>query len=716
MSPDESKAKPASLGWTVAITGAALALAAVMAAVWWQESHRPWQAEVAAINAERGRRLQAALLAAGADPALAARRGAELAAEPPRVIAVRPRAFNRTERCLTCHRGIAEISPSHRVEAVGCVVCHGGQGLGLTKAQAHRGLLGRNPAAPATARVSCGGGAGRCHAGRPNPAANTVYRVQRTIMATMTGVLTSLRAAWGAQSDWRARFGAAAVSDPRRPTPAPPNTLAGLSLLPATPAGRGFAGLADDHWSKFCARCHLNAQRPAGPSAHGQGCVACHGSRDPSGRYLGADAAIPNQEPGHAARHRLVLTPPEDNCRRCHNRSGRIGLNYRGWMEDEAGRAPWHGGQPNRQLSGGRGVRRLLPDVHAQKGLGCIDCHSGREIMGDGRIYGRMRHQTEVRCATCHGSRQGPPRLGPPDLFARFEAAYGPLGQAGRLGPNPRLVLSAKGRPLGNLRLRRGRLVLLSRSRPGQVHPVPQVADDPAHNLPGHRRLACQACHSRWAPQCYGCHDYRKPGAALWDYRTGRPTPGAWQETRDLYRFRQPMLGVNSRGRIGPLVPGCQVMLTEMGRPGGGKQILRRGPTGGSIVSTPIAPHTTRRRVPTCEHCHMNPRVLGLGPGPVRLGALTAEPLADLSPVGWPVDWETLVDAEGRTLMATTHAGARPLDRQELARVLGWARCLPCHRRPDDPVVRDPAKARARIGPGGDHRAKHKRQVEKALR
>lgn len=712
----ESKAQPNRWGWSAAYLIAALALLAVMAMLWHQESRRPWQAEVAAINAERGRRLQAALLAAGATPETAARRGAELAGETPRVIEFRPRAFDRVERCLTCHQGIAEISPSHKAEAIGCVVCHGGQGLGLTKAQAHRGLLGRNPSSPLAARVSCGQPLARCHEGRANPAANVVYRVERTIMATMAGVLTSLRAAWGGQDDFSTRFGAVAISDPRRPSPAPAGSLAQLKALPpAKPQPSGFAGLADDHWAKFCARCHLNAERGQGPSVHGQGCAACHGSRVASGRYQGEDAAIPNDQPGHASMHRINPVPAEDNCRACHNRSGRIGLNYRGLMEDESGRTPWHQGRPNYTLSGGRGVRRLLPDVHAAKDMTCIDCHSPREVMGDGRIYGRIRHQTEVRCETCHGGPGQAPKLGPADLAARFETTAGPLAKTGKLGPNAKLVLSAKGRPLANLRATPKGLVLLSRSRAGKVHPMPQISYDPAHNMPGHSRLTCQACHSRWTPQCYGCHEYRKPDKAMWDYRTKKPEPGHWQETRDLYRFREPTLGVDSRGRITTMVPGCQVMLTETAKPGGKRSILRRGPAGNSIVSTPIAAHTTRCEVKACEHCHANPKVLGLGSGPRALGALSARPLADLSSVGWPQDWEALINAQGEPVMGSTHTGARPLNREELSRVLAFGRCLPCHRKPSDPVVKDPAKAYERIAPSGDLHLKHQREEEKAL-
>ncbi|MCB2226348.1 MAG: hypothetical protein KQH53_06680 [Desulfarculaceae bacterium] len=722
MAGGESKS---SHKWAWAFALAAAALCAVLGLAWYAQMHRPWHQEVRAINERRALQLQDRLVAAGMAPRRAAERAREVAEQPPRVIEVVPTAFGQPERCLTCHQGLKQISPSHPVEAMGCVACHGGQGLALTKDEAHRGLMGRNPSRLGTARASCGGrgaAAGRCHAGRGDPAANMVYRVERTIMATMTGVLTSLRVAWGAQDDYTARVATAAISDPRRPVPPPALTLASLVRVPGgPPVGPLPKQVADEQWNKFCARCHLRAERQAGMSAHGKGCAACHGQRDNSGRYLGLDATVNHDEAGHAAYHQLHETPPEENCRRCHNRSGRLGLNYQGWVEDENGRTPWSEGDPKVKLSGGRGVHTLLPDAHAAAGMSCIDCHSGREIMGDGRLYGRMRYQTEITCATCHGDAAGPPRLGPPDAYARYEAAYGPLNKGPVLDERARLALSAKGRPLLNLRQEDGKLVLYSRSKPGKKHPVPLVGQDARHRQPGHQRLACQACHSRWTPQCYGCHDYRKPGGLMWSYDTHKHTKGTWQESRDLYRFVDPLLAIGGGGLIKPFVPGCQVVYTALDGervplPGLELKVPKPRLIGSGIVMTPIAPHTTRKEVRPCEACHLSGKALGLGGGPRPLGSLAALPLADLRAVGQTADWDALVDNEGQPLQSSTHQGARPLNKQEIAKVIAFGRCLPCHRKPDDPVLADPAKAWQRIGPHGDLKAKHRAWERKALR
>lgn len=642
----------------------------------------------------------------------------EIASEPPKMIEMVPTLSGRPERCLTCHKGIEAISDSHPTEAFGCTVCHGGNGLGLTKAQAHKGLRGRNPSRFETVRDSCGGGpnGAKCHAGRDVAAANTINRAERGVMSTMTGVLTSLRVSWSAQDSFMAKYGAISVSNPEAGQTLPPGALARIDKVASgQPRGRAMKDLADEQWRKFCARCHLNAERESGKNVHGQGCVACHGTRDESGQYQGLDAAVNRAEKGHARQHRLLPAPEVDNCLRCHNRSGRIGLNFHGWMEDESGRVPWPKGNPKHHLSGRRSVRSLRPDAHAEKGMTCIDCHTPAEIMGDGNIYGRMRFQTEVRCVSCHGAPGKPIAMGPPTRDTAYELRYGPLKDAPKLRSGQNLVLSAKNRPLANVRQTGKEILVYSRGKPGKVHKAAQIHADPAHNIPGHERLACQACHSRWTPQCYGCHDFRDDDKGqMWDYATGKPTSGIWRESRDIYRFNKTVLGLDSRGEIRPFAPGCQAMLTINGerKP----QISQRGPAGGSIVTTPVAPHTTRREVKPCRYCHMDPAVLGRGGGPVPLGQEEAIPTANLSAMGIEYDWDHLADSDGKPLQAQTHQGARPLNNGEVRRVLRFAKCLPCHYKPTDPVVLEPAKAYKRIATGGDLYQKHKLQMEKALR
>jgi hypothetical protein len=52
----------------------------------------------------------------------------------------------------------------------------------------------------------------------------------------------------------------------------------------------------------------------------------------------------------------------------------------------------------------GKYYNYLSPDVHYERGLQCIDCHTKNDIMGDGNIYGKKEEAVEIECADCHGT------------------------------------------------------------------------------------------------------------------------------------------------------------------------------------------------------------------------------------------------------------------------------------------------------------------------
>src|SRR3989442_10730251 len=43
-------------------------------------------------------------------------------------------------------------------------------------------------------------------------------------------------------------------------------------------------------------------------------------------------------------------------------------------------------------------------DVHFDRGMACIDCHTEREVHGDGQVYRKRHYEVELRCETCHGT------------------------------------------------------------------------------------------------------------------------------------------------------------------------------------------------------------------------------------------------------------------------------------------------------------------------
>ncbi len=710
-------------------------------------SHPAWKQYQSSYVRDQKARLQEKLRTGAVSADEFSTRMGELNRFTPHLVEISLPRWNRRDRCPTCHAGLEEISSSHPVKAFGCTICHEGNGLSLDKDEAHRGMLGgSNPSRLEVAEKSCGRitpDGVRCHAGFDQMDRNQAERVPRTIMATMTGVVTSLRVTWGAQHDYTARYGAVGTLSTDGKKQLLPVPFFDASQIPKPPDGTPddhdvmgnpieISGkYADDQWRKFCSRCHLWYQRDEGRSAHGAGCAGCHMLSDGDGRYLGEDIALPRGGVGYSAVHRITTAIPVNQCLRCHNRSGRIAMSYQGLMESEGYGTPFRNGAPRGgELAGGRSTYGLAPDVHWEKGMHCIDCHTGNDTMGDGTIYERMRDQVEIRCPDCHGDYHALPRLTTvtENDYAAWASQYLSIPPN---KPGTAVALSSKGRPLVNVKKEGDELAVYSKVT-GLRHVSPIITGkEGAHAVDGHGRLECYACHTRWAPQCYGCHDYRQAGGRHYDGMTGFGAPGRWLETRDYFRFTNPPLGIDSRGKIAPYMPGCQVLFTDLDKSGNvvapykdyvypGDLVLN------GIVSTPIFPHTVGREVPLCEDCHLNPKMLGLGEG-VGLtttgqgndtGALSSppppgkpspgsasspsgnevfEPLYDAKAAGYPIDfsWESLVTPDGTVLQGNSHKGARPFNREELFRIRRVGECIVCHDGENDPIYRDFKKSLA---------------------
>ncbi|WP_456433609.1 hypothetical protein [Thermosulfuriphilus sp.] len=269
--------------------------------------------------------------------------------------------------------------------------------------------------------------------------------------------------------------------------------------------------LALDYFRKLCGTCHLWMKRGELPSflaEKGGGCTACHNEK-------------PKTPPkkGEKPHPQIIRKVSLEACVRCHNRSGRIGLTYQGMIEAEGYGVPYDEGLPRADLVDGRSVIRIPPDVHFQAGMVCIDCHLREEIMGDGNYYAHFEEQVEISCEMCHG------------------------GEG----------LSRKGRKAKNVEKdHQGRLVLRGKLD-GKLHPL-----DPPKEVclsKEHRRLTCQACHSHYVPQCFGCHVRRDLSETQLDKIAVKETRGLWEEFRSYMRYREPTLGVHGE-KIKILVPG----------------------------------------------------------------------------------------------------------------------------------------------------------------
>ncbi|NOX26173.1 MAG: amino acid ABC transporter substrate-binding protein [Deltaproteobacteria bacterium] len=511
-------------------------------------------------------------------------------------------ASGQVDMCLKCH-GKVQLDPAHDTKVMGCSACHLGNPLAISKAKAHKGIV-RNPGDLRVVDRTCG--VNGCHAIH-------VPEVKNSLMATNRGIIATLRYYWGEAPNQNGDYSVKQLMDSHENS------------------------LALDYYRKLCATCHLWKQKgdlPGFFGTKGGGCTACHHEKNPNLPLAEAQKAHPW----------VTKKVPVANCVRCHNRSGRIGISYTGKYESEGSGAPFVKGKlsPNR-LPGDRFFFKLPADIHYRKGMACIDCHTQKEIMGDGKRYAHFEEQLEISCSTCHTS--------------------------------SKVGITRKGNKLDNVDPDAKPWPVLTGKLDGRKHlikpPLAGVCD-----YTGHKRLSCQACHSTWVPQCYGCHVKRDMRETHLDKLTLKETPGWWEEGRSYIRYEQPALGIWDN-RVMPVTPGCQDMVTLKDKRG---KITR---SFYSFTMAAIDPHTTQATARKCEGCHMSPKTLGLGQGTVWLdhGKWRFSPATQgiNTPTGKTPPLDAFVTIDGTALQKGFRPSMRPFNRVEIDRILRVGLCLPCH-------------------------------------
>lgn len=546
----------------------------------------------------------------------------------PDTLAVTTAGF--VEMCLSCHPE-TKLDTAHDAKVVGCSPCHLGDPMSIDKMQAHKGMA-KNPGDLRVVEKTCGIEA--CH-----PA--DIKKVKNSLMATNRGILATLLYYWG-EAD---------------------NQNGDYSIEKLLESGEN--SLAIDYFRKLCASCHLWKQKYADPEAplffqeKGGGCSACHFVM-PEG--MSATTVTSFEESDYVPRgedekklkpHPFIIKKvPDDNCIRCHNRSGRIGLSYAGKYEAEGYGTPYEEGEhSSKQLAGGRFYLELAEDIHHKKGMSCIDCHTRDEIMGDGTSYAHYEEQLEISCEMCHSEKPGTTR---------------------------------KNKPVNNITLKNQNYILTGKND-GKERPLNLPKPDVC-TYSGHKRLTCESCHSTWVPQCYGCHVKKDDRETHLDKLTLEETPGWWDEGRSYIRYEKPMLGIWGE-KIVIVTPGCQDVVTLIDKEGNISGGFNR------FTMAAINPHTTQTKGRTCKDCHSSPKTVGLGEGtvtkengtwnfyPVDQGIDTME--------GRTVGLDAFVTIEGKPLQRGSRKDLRPFNKEELERILRVGLCLNCHTSYDDPVYKN---------------------------
>ncbi len=584
------------------------------------------------------------------------------------------------ERCITCHDGIANVSPSHPPE-FGCSVCHGGEPESVDKEQAHATLIydpkagtgKRNPSSLSVVEQSCG--QLYCHAGHADEDRNHVARVKKSMMNTMAGVISGLRYQWAGQSRKTARYGTLAIADEDASVPHNQGALDKLEKLPFfSPATIDILKKeqsvaisrhpADRILRQQCFQCHLDSP-PAEGQYRSQGCAACHFDYSSNGLYEGNDPTISRTEPGHARFHKIRAIPSRSTCVQCHrsfdlqtlgtttelreNEIDEVFGPHRPHDFEEINDATRQeetptaydsevtdtvtdqieissSVDPDKEVPLFVGKGRVMGDVHTARGMDCTDCHTQLDIMGDGNLYSKQHEAVEIRCETCHGDSRSYPSISqvtdPGDPAIRVSKHY-------KDGPNKVddwMAVSARNRKMTNVKVQDGRMVTIGKQS-GKVHEIPLVKDFlAAHSIPQHQsRLECSACHARWVVRCPVCHQSI----------TGDPLQAPVLTSRSL-DIGEPSLMIGPRGKVAPMLTQPERHLTVLDEKGNlipvlGRMGTQRGRyrqwaftnphgTSGSNLAYALNPHSIRKQARSCTSCHLSGKTLGLGEGDLKIG------------------------------------------------------------------------------------------------
>ena len=577
-----------------------------------------------------------ALVGSPTDAHAASPNVARRASAPPSTVASRLPGAPRAESCATCHVGIEDAHPR---KPLACATCHQGDPKATAKEPAHAGMYA-NPSDLRVVDRTCG--ASGCHQA-------IAARVKSNIMAHRSGTQSGTLFPNGLQPTREAvRFSMAPVpTTPGLPLPVghplPAGAVARLDPLPT------FAQSGDvffDLLRKECTSCHLwTPAKALKGNFRATGCAACHMPYGEDGKSLSGDRAMPKDRAGRPVRHVLTKAIPITQCATCHNGGSRAAMSFRGMME-----APPEGKQTfqyDQDLLHGHAYTPQIADVHFQRGMACIDCHTEREMHGDGQIYAKRHYEVEVRCESCHGT---PERL-----------ATGLTAQGRRLrnvfvpsGPNPTGLLTLVGKLTG------------------QRHTIPQLASlatQPAgHDAQHLAKTECFTCHTAWAPTCYGCHikmdytAYRTPVNVAFDHLANEQSRQGWFRLSAGVRIAdpEPVLGVSWRGKAVPFVPRAQPLFSYVNPAGKLEYDFKKL----GFAHNPIVPHTVVRESRSCASCHANDRSVGLG-------LFTTREHPKLSEFRQPIEfrWDRIVDERGTPQQATTVDGARPFNAEELTRM-----------------------------------------------
>ncbi len=586
---------------------------------------------------------------------------------------------NRDEGCQFCHHGIEEISSRHKLE---CTDCHGGNAGTRNRFRAHKNMAA-NPSAPEHAARYCG----KCHA-------DQVAWMEQSLMATAGGIIDQTRNAWGhttldtkiSMPSLKAEATSKVASD-EKPDSKTVNQKKQKETSPTSPML--VHDQVQDFLDKKCLRCHLGSEAPRRAGEfRSTGCAACHMIYTNDGSTLTRDRAVQRSIKGsqetrtrflrkesqnsietkraYPVVHQFTVAVPSVQCEHCHQNNG-VGNEYEGLFATPA--RPQDSSKltdEDEPVLHGRQYEFLVPDIHRERGMHCIDCHSAKEMKAPGKKTETMHDTVTIRCEDCHGT----PEKGPTGRkLAPSNTADSQLVKWARLNPNltrklrgkETILITQAGHPMPHVFIRKNKWELVSKVT-GKRHTIPLLKDmdsqPVAHRVGRHLdKVECHACHARWSASEWGLHTIKENSldnskwknwnfsdpilnhlkqllslnpeadstrSLLWptvkgnrDRLTGEWSPGVWINLMARSEWSAMVLGKNKRGKVTVLKPRHQYFVTDPAPTDDSQPSKAKVPSNEAgqpaLVLTPHAPHTIRPTARTCEACHANQQAVGLG-------------------------------------------------------------------------------------------------------
>ncbi len=524
--------------------------------------------------------------------------------------------------CVECHAGIEDMHP---LAFLSCVDCHGGDSSQRQKQQAHvQSLLSdkkdervapldedlawrrfKNPMDLRVVDRTCG----ECHS-------DLVQHLESSLHGTTAGHLSDGYYEVGLLDKKESLYGVFAV-------PKWKNSKGPLESLLQVPPFRDRSPTTElaTHYTdlarKECMQCHLWSEGRAvrgrvgfDGDYRGEGCAACHVEYTVDGVSESTDVHAPHTEPGHPRYHKLTRSPATQTCVTCHYGDASIGLAFRGLSQLPPGApgGPEVAGTTEKRLNRQfylNDPSTCPPDVHFERGMHCVDCHTLEGVMGDGSLQGAMEHQVKISCEACHGTLEAPSTL-----------------------------QTESGIKLKHLR-RKGEAVVLTSKVTGKEHVVPQAVhvidpDRPEYNEEAHRamtgahaKLECYTCHAGWNVNFLGFHFDRNVSLSQLDLISGKRTPGRVTTQEKVFAtWKSFYSGLNESGRYAPYMTGFSSMGSFTDEDG--VRVLDQvfPETAAGLSGLTMIHHQTHSVRPTarsCVECHRSSATWGLGSPNFRL-------------------------------------------------------------------------------------------------